>query len=281
MLSHEFIRLALLAGTPVALACGLVGYMLVLRSQVFAGDALSHVAFTGALAAAAAGIDLRLGLFAAALAVAAAMGALGPRARADDVVIGTVFAWILGLGALFLSIFTSSQSGANGVGGVRVLFGSIFGLSRGQAQLAASIGVLVIAGLVVIVRPLVFASLDADAAAARGLRVRALGVLFLSLVGVTAAEATQAVGALLLLGLLAAPGGAAHRLTANPYAGFALGGALAMLSLWLGVALAYAVPSLPPSTAIVAVAAAAYAGAALVTRPRRGSRGYGYAPGSE
>ena len=54
MLGHEFMRLALLAGTPIALACGLVGYVIVMRGQVFAGDALSHVAFAGALAAAAA-----------------------------------------------------------------------------------------------------------------------------------------------------------------------------------------------------------------------------------
>ena len=68
MLDHEFMRLALLAGTPIALACGLLGYFVVLRSQVFAGDALSHVAFTGALAAAAAGVDARVGLFVATVA---------------------------------------------------------------------------------------------------------------------------------------------------------------------------------------------------------------------
>ena len=110
MLDHEFMRLALLAGTPIALACGLLGYFVVLRSQVFAGDALSHVAFTGALAAAAAGVDVRLGLFIATVTVAAAIGALGGRAHADDVVVGTVFAWVLGLGALFLSIVTASRS---------------------------------------------------------------------------------------------------------------------------------------------------------------------------
>ena len=141
MLGHEFMRNAFLAGTFIALACGLVGYFLVLRTQVFAGDALSHVAFTGALAAAAAGIDLRLGLFAATLAVALGMGAAGDRARADDAVIGSVFAWVLGLGVLFLSIFTTSSSGnGNGAAGVRVLFGSIFGLSAGDAWLAAVIG---------------------------------------------------------------------------------------------------------------------------------------------
>jgi ABC-type Mn2+/Zn2+ transport system permease subunit len=80
MFAHEFIRNALLAGVPVALACGAVGYFVVLRSQVFAGDMLSHVAFTGALAAAAAGLDLRVGLFAATVFVAALLAAIGERA---------------------------------------------------------------------------------------------------------------------------------------------------------------------------------------------------------
>src|SRR6201987_1456982 len=109
MLSQDFIRLALIAGTPIALASGAIGYFIVLRSQVFAGDALSHVAFTGALAAAAVGIDIRLGLFAATILVALGMAAMGERARADAVVIGTVFAWILGLGVLFLTIFTTQS----------------------------------------------------------------------------------------------------------------------------------------------------------------------------
>src|SRR5256885_1260955 len=88
MFDHEFMRNAFLAGTPIALACGLVGYFVVLRAQVFAGDALSHVAFAGALAAAAFGVDVRLGLFTATVLVAVGMGALGDRARAADVVTG-------------------------------------------------------------------------------------------------------------------------------------------------------------------------------------------------
>src|SRR3954462_6235213 len=108
MLSHDFMRNAFLAGCAIAAASGLVGYFVVLRNQVFTGDALSHVAFTSALAALAFGIDLRLGLFAGTIAVALLLGLLGPMARADDVVIGSVFAWILGLGVLFLSIFTAS-----------------------------------------------------------------------------------------------------------------------------------------------------------------------------
>ena len=100
MLAQEFIRNALLAGSAIAIASGAVGYFVVLRAQVFAGDALSHVAFTGVLAAALAGIDLRVGLFAATIAVGLLFAALGDRIRVDDAAIGVVFAWVLGLGVL-------------------------------------------------------------------------------------------------------------------------------------------------------------------------------------
>jgi len=84
-----------------------------------AGDALSHVAFTGALAAAAAGVDLRAGLFGATVLMALLFATLGERARADDVTIGVVFAWILGLGVLFLDLFNASSSGGSGIVGAR------------------------------------------------------------------------------------------------------------------------------------------------------------------
>jgi zinc/manganese transport system permease protein len=270
MLGHEFMRNAFLAGSFVALACGLVGYFVVLRAQVFAGDALSHVAFTGALAAAAAGIDLRIGLFAVTILVALGMGAAGERARADDAVVGSFFAWILGLGALFLSIFTTSSSGSgDGTAGVRVLFGSIFGLSAGEARLAAALGALAIVILLALARPLLFSSVDAEVAEARGLKVKLIGLAFLGVLGLVAAEATQAVGALLLLGLLSAPAGAAQRLTANPYRGLALSAALALLATWGGLILSYLVPNLPPSSMIISLAVAIYLAASLATQRAR------------
>jgi zinc/manganese transport system permease protein len=258
MFAHEFFRNALLAGTFVALACGAVGYFVVLRAQVFAGDALSHVAFTGALAAAAAGTDTRIGLFAATIAVALVLGAIGQRASSDDVAIGIIFAWVLGLGVFFLALFASGSGGGNGLLGARALFGSIFGLSTADARLAAILGALIVIAVAVIARPLLFASLDPIVARARGVPVTMLGLAFLVLVGATTAEATQAVGALLLLGLLAAPAGAAHRLTPNPYLALTLSMVLAVLSMWLGLMLSYTVESLPPSTAIIAIATATY-----------------------
>ena len=258
MLGHPFMRNAFVAGTAVAVAAGLVGYFLVLRSQVFTGDALSHAAFTGALAALAIGIDARLGLFAATVAAGVAMALLGHRGRANDVVIGNVFAWILGLGVLFLTVYTTSRSAGNGAAGVNVLFGSIFGLSTSQARFAA----IVAAGLIIIVvaigRPLLFASLDESVASARGVPVKALGVGFLGIVGATAAEATQAVGALLLLGLLAAPAGASLRITTHPYRALWLSAALSLSAMWGGLTLSYLAPSVPPSFAVLAIATGVY-----------------------
>src|SRR5205823_6852490 len=110
-----------------------------------------------------------------------------------------------------------------------------------------------------------YASLDAAVAAAQGVPVRVLGLGFLALLGLVAAQASQAVGALLLLGLLAAPAGAAHRLTASPYRGLLLSALIALGSVWLGLTLSYLFPTLPPSTMIVAVAVGIYMLAVDVT----------------
>ena len=258
IVGQPFLRYAFLAGAAIAAASGLTGYFVVLRSQVFTGDALSHVAFTGALAALAAGADLLIGLYGACVIVALAMAFLGRRGVADDTVIGSVFAWVLGLGALFLSIYTTSPTGANGTSGVNVLFGTIFGLSAAQAAIDSAVAIGVCLVMIVIARPLLFASIDEAVASARRVPVRVLGALFLGLVGVTAAAATQAVGALLLLGLLAAPAGAAQRLTARPFRGLWLSAAIAIGSVWAGLLIAYAAPRIPPSFGILAVATTVY-----------------------
>ena len=268
MFAHEFMRHALIAGSFVGLACGLVGYFVVLRAQVFAGDALSHVAFTGALAAAVLGLNILAGLFAATILGGIIMGILGDKARADDVTIGSLFAWTLGLGVLFLTIFTTQDSAGNGTAGVRVLFGSIFGLSTTDVRNAVVLAVLAGALLLAIARPLLFASLDTAVAAAQGVPVRALGLVFLALLGLVSAQATQAVGALLLLGLLAAPAGAAHRLTTRPYLGLALSTLFSVGSIWIGLTLSYVFPTLPPSSMIIAAAVGVYVLALATTAAR-------------
>ena len=109
-----------------------------------------------------------------------------------------MFAWVLGLGVFFLTLHTTNNSAGNGNAGVNVLFGSIFGLSRSEAVTAVVVAALIAAGMVAIARPMLFASIDYAVAAARGIPVRMLGYVFLALVGAAAAEASQAVGALLV-----------------------------------------------------------------------------------
>ena len=236
---------------------------------MFTGDALSHVAFTGAVGALAFGLDLRVGLYGACVAFAVVMAVLGHRARADDTVVGSVFAWVLGLGALFLTVYTTSSSGVNATTGVNVLFGSIFGLSSADARTDALLSLAVVVAVVVIARPLLFSTVDEAVAGARGVPSRSLGFVFLILVGVTAGAAAQAVGALLLLGLLAAPAGAAQLLTARPFRALWLSGAIAVLSVWIGLSISYAAPRVPPSFGILAVATAGYALAAAWVAGRR------------
>ncbi|WP_375491310.1 metal ABC transporter permease [uncultured Jatrophihabitans sp.] len=270
MLAAPYVQHALLAGTAIAVLSGVVGFFVVLRGQVFASDALSHVAYAGSLAALAAGVDLRFGLFGACVVVGLLLGLLGGRGVADDVVIGTVFSWILGLGVFFLALYTTHRATGDSAANVNVLFGSIFGIDAAAARSAAWIALGALAVLVLIGRPLLFASLDPAVAAARGVPVRVVGAVFLAVVGVAAAEASQAIGALLLFGLLAAPPAAAQLLTDRPWRGMVLAVVLAVVALWIGLLIAYAAPRLPASFDIMTVAALIYLGAAVRARLRRG-----------
>jgi zinc/manganese transport system permease protein len=272
-LSYDFMQYAVLAGTFTALAAGLVGYFVVLRNEVFTSDTLGHVAFTGGLGALLAGLQLLVGVFGSTIAVAVGLGTLGGRSRGRDVAIGTVFAWVLGLGVLFLSLYTSNRSASGGTAGVSILFGSILGLQAAQAAITAVAGVITTLALLAIARPLMFISVDPDVAAARGVPTTMVTVLFLILLGATVAETVQAVGALLIFGLMVTPAAIAQRMTSRPYMGVLLSGALAVAFVWAGLALAFYI-SYPPSFFIIALAFGTYVvtilGGRLAGRRQRG-----------
>ncbi len=258
MLHYDFMRHALLAGSLLSILAGLVGYFVVLRHQAFAGEALSDVAFTGALGGAAFGINPLVSLLVLTGAVALAMGAFGERLRGRDVAIGTVLAWVLGLGVLFLSLFTTQTSGkGTGYSGVTVLFGNILGITSAQIGAIAGAGALVVLALLFLGRPLLFASLDPDVAAARGLPVRVIGLAFMLLVAVTVSLATLAVGALLVFALLLLPAAVAQQITANPTKGIGLAALLALLVTWLGIVVGF-YTGFPSSVCISLLAFAVY-----------------------
>src|SRR5258708_14481408 len=246
MLAYDVTAIALIAGGCIAAAAGLVGYFVVLRNQVFTTDALGHVAFTGGMGGLLVGLNLLVGVFGSCVAVALAIGSLGGRGRGRDVAIGTVFAWVLGMGLLFLSIFTSSHSASAGNTGISVLFGSILGMQPAQALIASGAGLLTCIALLVIARPLLFVSLDPEVATSRGVPIRVLTVLFLILVAITVAESVQAVGALLVFALMVTPAAVAQNLTTSPYTGMALSAAVAGLARLPGLSLALSIAFPPP-----------------------------------
>jgi zinc/manganese transport system permease protein len=143
----------------------------------------------------------------------------------------------------------------------------VFGISAGSARTAVFVSIGAVACLLMIARPLLYASVDAAAAAAQGIRVGVLGGAFLLVVAVVASEAVQVTGALLILGLMATPAAVARNLTTRPYAGMALSSGIALIATWSGLTLSYAVPILPPSFAMMAVLFGLYLlSTGLVTR---------------
>ena len=237
MLSFAFMRNAFAAGTASAIVAGLIGYFVVLRESSFAAHAISHIGFAGAAGAVLLGLSPVLGVAVLSLVASGAMGMLGKRLRGRDVVIGLIMAASLGLGYLFISLYTGNAQNA-----YSILFGQIFGITTGAVLITVVTSVIVLAILAAIFRPLLFASLDEEVAQARGIRVRALGIGFMLLMALAVSEAVQVSGVLLIFALLVAPGAIAERVARRPGAALAVSGGLAVLITWISLALAYYTP---------------------------------------
>jgi zinc/manganese transport system permease protein len=222
-LEQSFAQHALIAGALVAVICGLIGPFVVMRRMAFAVHGTSELAFTGAAGGLLVAGNAVAGALIGAVVVAGLLTALGAEERDRDSTIGVVLAFGLGAGVFMLSKYDGFATAAT-----NILFGDIFGVSNGQLWLLLVIGLVVAAVMVSIRRPLLFASVDAEVAAARGVPVRALGAVFMLVLALTVTEAAQIVGTLLVLSLAISPAAAAQRLTASPVAvtwlsiGFAL-----------------------------------------------------------
>ena len=234
MFTYDFMQNAFAAAGIVAVVSGLIGFFLVLRAQTFAGHALSHVGFAGATGAVLFGVSPLWGLVTLTLVAGVGMGLLGERLYQRDVAIGIVLAMSLGLGLLFLNFFTAYASQATAL-----LFGNILGVDAATVWTLLVLGIVAIAALGVLSRPLLFASLQPELAEAKGVSLRLISVLFLAIVAVGVAECAQIVGVLLVFALMVGPAAAAQRLTARFWDGIALSVVLALSEAWLGLMLAY------------------------------------------
>lgn len=251
-LEYAFMRHALLAGSAIAVLGAAVGYFIILRRQAFAAHALSHVGFTGAAGAILLGWNPYLGLFAFTLASAVLLALTGARLRQRDVGVGMVLMFALGLGVLFLNLYTANAQSA-----MSMLFGSIVGVTAGQAALSLAVCVVGLAGLAVLYRPLCFASLNPEGAQARGVDIRRIDLLFILLVAATVAIAVPVIGALLIFALLVGPAAAAQALSRSVASGVLLAMLFGLAITWAGLAAAYAI-GYPASTWIASLSFAVY-----------------------
>jgi zinc/manganese transport system permease protein len=241
LLHYHFMQNAYLAGTLVALTAGIMGYFMVLRSQSFAGHSLANVGFAGATGALLFGIPPIVGLFLAGILAAVGIQTLNEasgRSRQSDIAVGAVFTASLALGFLFIALATTEYA-ANVY---NVLFGNVLGISDSDVGIIAWSTLVLVAAFVLIARPLFFASLDPDVAAAQGVPVRTLAFGYLVLLALVVAVAVQVVGVLLIFALLVTPAAIAQDVTTRPVVAVALAVALALLFTWAGLAVGYFTP---------------------------------------
>jgi len=265
LLGQHFVHTALLAGAVVAVVAGAIGVFVVTRGLSFAVHAISELGFTGATGALVLGLDPVLGLVGGSLVVGASLGALSLRGRERDSAIGAVLAFGLGIGVLFLSLYQGYATEAT-----NLLFGSIVGVSDSQLLTLAIVAAIVLVGVAVLYRPLLFSSVDPEIAAARGVPLRALSVGIFLLLALTTAEAIQVVGVLLVLTLVITPAAAAQHLTRRPGFAVLLSVAIALVSTEGGILLSLLKPW-PTSFFITTISFTAYLGArayGLGLRPR-------------
>ncbi|MFF7754154.1 metal ABC transporter permease [Streptomyces sp. NPDC007971] len=238
MWSYPFMVNAFRAGAVVAVVSAVVGWFVVLRRQTFAAHTVSAVAFPGAAGALLLGFSAVYGYFALCVASALVIAALrGGGEHEESALTGTVQAFLLASGFLFTALYRGLLEGPQ-----TILFGTFLGITSSQVTVLTVVGAVVLAVLALIGRPLLFASVDPQVAAGRGVPVRTLSVVFLVLLGAATAEASQITGTLLVFALMVIPAATAQVLTARPALSLSLAILLAFAATWLGLTAAYYSP---------------------------------------
>jgi zinc/manganese transport system permease protein len=234
MLEYDFMRNAFAAAGVAAIVSGLVGYFLVLRGQTFAGHALGHIGFAGATGAVLVGVASVWGLVGFTVAAGIGMGLMGDRISGRDVAIGVVLALALGFGLLFLHYYTAFAAQATAL-----LFGNVLAVDRTMIVTLIGLGAITLGSLAVIMRPLIFATLQPELAEAKGVPVRFVSTAFLAIVALAVSESAQIVGVLLVFALMVGPPATAQRLVTGLWSGMMLAAGIALAEAWLGLVIAY------------------------------------------
>ncbi len=258
-LALPFAQHALIAGTLIAIICGMIGPFVIIRQMAFAVHGAAELSFTGAAAGLLIADNPVAGALIGSVVVAGVIGSMGDKPRERDSTIGVVLAAGLGLGVLLLSRYQGFSSAAT-----NILFGDIFGISTGQIYLLVALAVGVMAVMGAISRPLLFASVDPELATARGVPTRLLGIVFLVVLAVTVTEAAQVVGTLLVLSLAITPAASAQRLATSPLVVTGVSVAFALAATDGGLLLSLGGSTVPPTVFVTGISFGLYVVARIV-----------------
>jgi zinc/manganese transport system permease protein len=253
MFQFQFVRDIYAAGTLIAILAGVVSYLVVLRRSSFASHALGHAGFSGAAGAVLFGVNPFYGLLAATIGSGTGIAILGPRASNRDVEIGTVLAFMLALGLLFLAFYNGYATEA-----YSILFGEIVGISPAQVLTTYEWGVPILLVLLYLYRQLLFASLDEEVADAKGMHTTLLGFLFMIALAIAISVAVTVIGVLLIFALTVTPAAIAIRLAKRPRNAVFISIGVALLATWAGSFVAFYESPAPTSFFIVLIVFALY-----------------------
>ena len=253
---------SVIAGAVLGLVGGLVGVFVMQRDMAFAVHGISELSFAGAAAALLIGADVVTGSIVGSLVAAGLIGWLGARARDRNSIIGVLMPFGLGLGILFLSLYSGRSASR-----FSLLTGQIVSVQSSQLGWLIGISLVVLAGIIVIWRPLRFDSLDPQSAAARGVPTTVVSLAFMLLLGLIVAVSVHIIGALLVMALLVTPAAAAMRVAAGPVAVPLLAATFGFVSAVGGILLAIA-GTLPVSPYITTISFAIYVVCRLIGRRR-------------
>ena len=227
-----------IAASVVAVIAGLTGFFAVLRGSTFAAHAIPNGAFAGAAGASLLGINVIWGLAAFAVGGALGIGLLGGEGRGrgarNDVVTALALVVMLGLGGLFVSFGTQYAEET-----YSLLFGEVFGVSRGEVLPILGLGLVSAAAIGVAFRPLMLTSALPEVAEARGVSTRRADIYFLLVMALATSMTVPVVGALLIFSLMIGPAAAARSVTPRPGTALALSVMIALATVWLSIALSY------------------------------------------
>jgi zinc/manganese transport system permease protein len=249
---YPFMQHAYEAGTIVAIIAGIVGYFVVLRRSSFAAHSLSHIGFAGAAGAVVVGVMPVYGLLLFTTVGGSAMAMLSPKASHRDVSIGTVLAFMLGLGVLFITLYSGYATEA-----YSILFGDIVAISASDVTITLVASVIILSAVAFVYRPLLFSSLDEEVAEAKGLPTFLFGIVFMLLVALATSIAVQFVGVLLIFSLMVTPAAIAQQLAKTTLGAITLSIAIAVMATWLGLFIAFFTPY-PVSFFITSIVFVAY-----------------------